>query len=213
MLRPRRPARDKPGAHRWTTRIPRAQSTDPSPSSAGEAARFLDKPGRRGPANPHGLHGDAQSSREVPARCVRSFEQRLRYGRGQMARLSRLDVAAKAVVEATYVDRLMDLGLITPEGNAFSSGDVLRAGWIRSLERSGLSVDDMAAAVRDGTLSFRYLDASAFDRFGSLTTTTVRQLSVDKRLPMPLLSVIREALGLPEPDRSEERRVGKEGRS
>ena len=117
-----------------------------------------------------------------------------------MARLSRLDVAAKAGVEATYVDRLMDLGLITPEGNAFSSGDVLRAGWIRSLERSGLSVDDMAAAVRDGTLSFRYLDASAFDRFGSLTTTTVRQLSVDKRLPMPLLSVIREALGLPEPD-------------
>lgn len=48
-----------------------------------------------------------------------------------MARLSRLDVAAKAGVEATYVDRLMDLGLITPEGNAFSSGDVLRAGWIR----------------------------------------------------------------------------------
>jgi hypothetical protein len=35
----------------------------------------------------------------------------------------------------------------------------------------------MAAAVRDGALSFTYLDASAFDRFAGLSGTTFQQLS------------------------------------
>lgn len=116
-----------------------------------------------------------------------------------MTRLTRDDVASKAGVEPAYVDHLVDLGLITPaQDDSFSSGDVFRARWIRSLEASGLPLDGMAAAVRDGSLSFNYLDASAFERFGALTEITMQELSEAKGLPMGLLSVIREAVGFPE---------------
>src|SRR5690606_21624726 len=118
---------------------------------------------------------------------------------GQVTRLTRDDVASKAGVEPAYVDHLVDLGLITPaQDDSFSSGDVFRARWIRSLEASGLPLDGMAAAVRDGSLSFNYLDASAFERFGALTEITMQELSEAKGLPMGLLSVIREAVGFPE---------------
>ena len=114
--------------------------------------------------------------------------------------LSRPEVASKAGVDPEYVDRLVELGFMTPgDGDTFSSGDVLRARWIRSLERAGVPLDGMAAAVRDGALSFSYLDMSAFDRFAGLSSTTFQRLSDETGIPFELLSVIREALGYPEP--------------
>lgn len=116
-----------------------------------------------------------------------------------MAHLSRTEVAAKAGVEPGYVDLLVDHGLIEPgDGNTYTSGDVFRARWIHSLELSGIPVEGLAAAVRNGSLSFRYLDASAFERFGALTDITVRELSEDSGIPMSLVSVIREAVAFPE---------------
>ena len=79
---------------------------------------------------------------------------------------SREEVVRKAGVEPEYVDRLVELGILKPEpGDRFSTGEVRKARWVRSLEVAGVPLDGMAAAVRDGTLSFSYLDASAFDRF------------------------------------------------
>jgi adenylate cyclase len=118
-----------------------------------------------------------------------------------MDELSRPEVAAKAGVDLEYVDRLVELGFMTPgAGDAFSPGDVLRTRWIRSLERAGLPLDGMAGAVRDGALSFSYLDLSAFDRFAGLTGTTFQQVSDEKGIPLDLLSVVREAFGSPEPN-------------
>ena len=57
----------------------------------------------------------------------------------------------------------------------------------------------MAAAVRDGALSFSYLDATAFDRFAGLSGTTFRQLSAKTGIPLELLMVVREAFGFAEP--------------
>ena len=57
----------------------------------------------------------------------------------------------------------------------------------------------MATAVRDGTLSFSYLDASAFDRFAEVSGTTFRQLSESTGIDMDLLKVVREAVGFAEP--------------
>lgn len=110
------------------------------------------------------------------------------------------EVASKAGVDLEYVDRLVELGFMTPgAGETFSSSDVLKARWIRSLESAGVPLDGMAAAVRDGTLSFSYLDMSAFDRFAGLSGTTFRQLSDETGIPPALLSVVREAFGYPEP--------------
>jgi adenylate cyclase len=117
-----------------------------------------------------------------------------------MGEQSRKEVARKAGVDPGYVDGLVELGILRPEeDDAFSQGDVLRARWVHSLEAAGVPLEGMAAAVRDGTLSFSYLDASAFDRFAEISGTTFRELSENTGIPMDLLKVVREAVGFAEP--------------
>ena len=57
----------------------------------------------------------------------------------------------------------------------------------------------MAAAVRDGALSFSYLDAAAFDPFAGLSGTTFQELSAQTGIPLELLLVVREAYGFAQP--------------
>jgi adenylate cyclase len=112
----------------------------------------------------------------------------------------RREVAQLAGVDPEYVDRLVELGILRPgSGDTFSSGDVRRARWVRSFEEAGVPLEGMAAAVRDGALSFSYLDASAFDRFAGLSGTTFQQLSDETGIPFDLLTVVREALGFADP--------------
>jgi adenylate cyclase len=113
---------------------------------------------------------------------------------------TRLEVARRAGVDPDYLDRLVELGILTPAAaDAFSPGDVLRARWVQSFEGAGVPLEGMAAAVRDGTLSFSYLDATAFDRFAGLSGTTFHQLSARTGIPLELLMVVREAVGSDEP--------------
>ena len=117
-----------------------------------------------------------------------------------MTGLSKQDVADRAGVDPDYVDRLVELGILRPgSGNTFSPGDVRRAGWVQSFERAGVPLEGIAAAVRDGTLSFSYLDATAFDRFAGVSRTTFRELSERTGVPLDLLLVVREAHGFAEP--------------
>jgi adenylate cyclase len=113
---------------------------------------------------------------------------------------TRQEVAQRAGVDPDYVDRLVELGILTPDaGDAFSPGDVLRARWLQSFEGAGVPLEGMAAAVRDGALSFSYLDVPAFDRFAGLSSTTFQQLSARTGIPLELLMVVREAVGFAEP--------------
>ena len=109
-------------------------------------------------------------------------------------------MAARAGVGPDYVDRLVELGILSPgSGNTFTTGDVRRARWVQSFEQAGVPLEGLAAAVRDGTLSFSYLDAAAFDRFAGVSTTTFRELSERTGVPLDLLLVVREAHGFAEP--------------
>jgi adenylate cyclase len=113
---------------------------------------------------------------------------------------SRLEVAQRAGVDPEYVDRLIELGILKPgPGDAFSPGDVRRARWVRSLERAGVPLDGIAAAVRQGTLSFSFLDVAVFDRFALLSDTTFQELSARTGIPLDLLKMVREAVGFAEP--------------
>ena len=117
-----------------------------------------------------------------------------------MGEHSRQEVAQRAGVEPAYVDRLVELGILQPDiGGDFSPGDVRRARWVQSFERSGVPLEGLATAVRDGELSFSYLDATAFDRFAGVSGTTFRELSERTGVPVNLLLVIREAHGFAEP--------------
>jgi adenylate cyclase len=113
---------------------------------------------------------------------------------------TRQQVTQRAGVDPDYVDRLVELGILTPAaGDGFSPGDVLRARWVQSLERVGVPLEGMAAAVRDGALSFSFMDVSAFDRFAGLSGTTFQQLSAQTGIPLELLVVVREAVGFAAP--------------
>jgi adenylate cyclase len=122
------------------------------------------------------------------------------YDRLPVSEHSRQEVARRAGVDPGYVDRLVELGILRPgEGGAFSRGDARTARWVHGLEGSGVPLDGMAAAVRDGALSFSFLDASAFDRFAEVTKTTFHELSARTGIPMDLLKVVREAAGSAQP--------------
>jgi adenylate cyclase len=113
---------------------------------------------------------------------------------------TRQEVAQRAGVNPDYVDRLVELGILTPDAaHAFSPGDVLRARWLQSLERAGVPLEGLASAVRDGVLSFTFLDVGAYDRFAGLSDTTFQQLSAQTGIPLELLMVVREAFGFAEP--------------
>jgi adenylate cyclase len=117
-----------------------------------------------------------------------------------VGQFSRQEVAGRAGVEPDYVDRLVELGILRPGSDeTFSTGDVRRARWVQSFERAGVPLEGLAAAVRDGTLSFSYLDATAFDRFAGVSETTFRELSERTGVPLDLLLVVREAHGFAEP--------------
>jgi adenylate cyclase len=114
--------------------------------------------------------------------------------------LSKQDVAERAGVDPRYVDRLLELGILQPgSDDLYSPGDVRRARWVQSFERAGVPLEGLATAIRDGALSFSYLDATAFDRFAGVSRTTFRELSERTGVPMDLLLAVREAHGFAEP--------------
>jgi adenylate cyclase len=110
------------------------------------------------------------------------------------------DVAERAGVEPSYVDRLMGLGILAPdEPDRFSPGDVRRVLMARSFEDAGIPLDALGEAIRHGALSLDFFDATAYERFAGLTTETFQQVSDRTGIPLELLTVVREAIGMAEP--------------
>ena len=117
-----------------------------------------------------------------------------------MTSYSREEVAGRAAVEAAYIDRLVDLGIVAPEEpGRFSPGDERRVQTARSLEGAGIPLDGVAAAIQKGALSLSFLDAVGYERFGALTTETFQQVSHRTGISLELLSAVREAIGMAQP--------------
>ena len=135
----------------------------------------------------------------VSARRAGGTTRAVLYDGGGVKGYSPQEVAQRAGVDPDYVQRLVELGILTDTGDGFSSGDVLAARWVHSLERSGIPVEGMGAAVRNGSLSFSFMDVAAFDRFPGVSTITFRELSAKTGIPMDLLKTVREAIGFAEP--------------
>ena len=110
------------------------------------------------------------------------------------------DVAERAGVEPSYVLRLVDLGILAPgEPDRFSPGDVRRVLMARSLEDAGIPLDSLGQAIRQGDLSLDFLDAMGYERFAGLADETFQQVSDRTGIPLELLTVVREAIGMAEP--------------
>jgi adenylate cyclase len=113
------------------------------------------------------------------------------------------EAAERVGVEPSYLDRLVELGILAPEEpDRFSGGDVRRVLMCRSLEQAGIPLEAVGAAIGRGTLSLSFFDAAAYERFAALAGETFRQVSERTGIPFELLSVVREAIGMaaPSPD-------------
>jgi adenylate cyclase len=110
------------------------------------------------------------------------------------------DAAERAGVEPSYLVRLVDLGIVPPaRSGRFSPGDVRRVLMARSLEDAGIPLEGVAAAIERGALSLAFLDAASYERFATLGAETFQQVSARTGVPLELLMVIREAIGMAQP--------------
>ncbi|HXJ66011.1 MAG TPA: adenylate/guanylate cyclase domain-containing protein [Actinomycetota bacterium] len=110
------------------------------------------------------------------------------------------DVARQTGVDADYLVRLVDLGILAPQQpDRFMPGDVRRVQLARSLEDAGIPLEGVAAAVRRGALSLAFLDAAAYERFAALAPETFQQVSDRTGIPLELLMVVRESIGMAQP--------------
>ena len=114
---------------------------------------------------------------------------------------SRDEAAEQAGVKPEYVARLIDLNILKDEGR-FSSGDVRRVLMAESLEDAGIPLPGVADAIQRGALSLDFLDAASFERVAHLAAESFQQVSDRTGIPLELLTVVREAVGMapPSPD-------------
>ncbi len=117
-----------------------------------------------------------------------------------MAAVHTLEGAAeRAGVEPSYLSRLRELGIVPGDRDAFSDGDVRRALTAKSLEGAGIPLDVLGAAMKRGDLNLNFLDSAAYERFAGLCNETFRQVSERTGIPLELLMVIRESIGMAQP--------------
>jgi class 3 adenylate cyclase len=117
-----------------------------------------------------------------------------------MTSYSREEAAERAGVEPGYVRRVVEVRILAPaQPDRFSPGDVRRVLMARSLEDAGISLDGLGAAIQSGELSLAFLDAAAFERFAATSSETFQQVSDRTGIPFELLTVVREAIGMPPP--------------
>jgi DNA-binding transcriptional MerR regulator len=98
--------------------------------------------------------------------------------------LAKSDVADRAGVEPDYVDRLVSLGVVTPDENGlFTAGAARATRVIRDLERGGLPLDGIAEAVKARLIDFGLFDLGNWR--GALRRTSRPRDSRDRTMGTP----------------------------
>src|SRR5437588_7024813 len=96
-------------------------------------------------------------------------------------------IAERAGVERAFIDRLLELGLLKPDGNNFRPGDVVRARVINGLVHSGIAVENIAAAVERGDFPLETFDLESYaTRFADLSDDTFASLADKTGVPLEL---------------------------
>jgi adenylate cyclase len=116
-----------------------------------------------------------------------------------MSGLSRDETAARAGVDVAYVDELVAARILSPAQDQFTIGDVRRIGIMRSLREAGLPLEDLAKGLAQGVLSLDFVDSPEYGRFAGLSGETFQEVSTRTGIELPMLTLIREAIGLGAP--------------
>jgi adenylate cyclase len=118
-----------------------------------------------------------------------------------MRPLSVDEVASRAGVEVEYVRRLAELGALEGRGDGYSERDVHRVALLHTWEAAGLSPESILTAVREGELSFSFLQTPGWT-LPERPERTYREISEQQGVPLSLVLGLHEALGFqpPSPD-------------
>jgi class 3 adenylate cyclase/DNA-binding transcriptional MerR regulator len=109
--------------------------------------------------------------------------------------LSADEVARRAGVDLDTVGRYTRLGILEPDGEAYSPSDVNRIRLARSCEEGGVPLDGVGEAIASGALSFGFMDMPQY-RFAHLSDQTYAEVAAELRLPFEVVQRVNEALGL-----------------
>ena len=120
-----------------------------------------------------------------------------------MPELSLDDLANRAGVATSDIERLAKLGILQPEGGErpFRQGDVYRIRLVLACERAGMPAEAVARALEEGRISLSFMDLPHY-RWAALGEKTYRDLATEGGLPLDVFLDIAGALGhgRPEPD-------------
>jgi adenylate cyclase len=114
-----------------------------------------------------------------------------------MNALSAAGLADLAGVTEAEVQRLVDLGILVARegGGPFLATDAQKVRLAVACAQAGLPMEGIAAAIRDGRLSFAFLEAAPFRRWAVRSARTYRQVSQETGVPLELLGGFLEAIG------------------
>jgi adenylate cyclase len=123
---------------------------------------------------------------------------------GQPNELSPTELAARAGISPSEVERLTGCGILVPrEGpRPFRAADVLKVRVARACEAGGLPMEGMAEAIRAGLLSFAFVESWPFEPESSRKPQTHLELAEEAGLSFHSLQMLVEAFGFvrPEPE-------------
>jgi len=118
-----------------------------------------------------------------------------------MRPLSSEEVASRAGVGVEFVRRLSELGALEGREDGYGEGDVHRVALLHAWEDAGLSAESILTAVRQGELSFSFLETPGW-ALPERPDRTYRELSEQQGVPLTLVLGLHEAIGFqpPSPD-------------
>src|SRR5919112_3958473 len=113
--------------------------------------------------------------------------------------LTERELAEHAATSTARIRQLVDIGVLHPDGDGyFAPGDIQRVRIIDAFDSSGIDVDYIAHAVREGRMTFAFTDR-IYPPASPPSGRTVGALAADLGLPLGELSELFVALGVPRP--------------
>jgi adenylate cyclase len=111
--------------------------------------------------------------------------------------LSAAGLADLAGVTEAEVGRLVELGILVARAGPgpFLDTDVQKVRLATACEQAGLPMEEIAAAVRAGRLSFAFLEVASFRRWAVRSPRTYRQVSQETGVPLDTLAAALESMG------------------
>ena len=116
-----------------------------------------------------------------------------------MDELSAAELADRAGVSEREIERMVDLGILSPQArsSSFRPADVQLVHLAQACEEGGLPMKDIGTSVAAGHLSFSFLEAFWFRRFAPLAAITLDDAARDAGVAPDILGRSLEAFGYP----------------